>query len=249
MLRDAMLFISSRPRTLVLLISVPQVEAVLLDPTGAPVGDRVMMPRPADTTMPLTLEALWPVLEPLGEFDRITVGSGRDLGDEWAAPAVSRELERQCMRPVRVMDRAELCFGPMIRRAGVELVLSFGDQRLDSSMFFDGVCVPGLALGLHRFRKGRTYSEYVESRVLDRKGVKAWNKRVRRVVDEVLAVWNPTALYLAGTNAGHITCELAPNVHVVRESPGLAGALAPYAISTASSIVHDRAPAVPAGRA
>ncbi len=244
-----MLFISSRPRTLVLLISVPEIEAVLLDPTGAPLGDRLLLPRTADTPMSLTLDALWPALEPFGEFDRVTVGAGRDLGEEWAAPALSSELGRQCLRPVRVMDRAELCFAPFIAGKGVELVLSFGAQRLDSSMFFDGVCVPGLALGLHCFRKGRTYSEYVESRVIERKGVKAWNKRVRRVADEVLAVWNPSALYLTGANAGQISCELAPNVTVVSESPGLAGALAPYGISTATSIVHGVAPTAPAGSA
>jgi polyphosphate glucokinase len=244
-----MLFISSRPRTLVLLISVPEIEAVVLDPTGAAAGERLVLPRTADTPMPVALEALWAALEPLGEFDRVTVGGGRDLGDEWAAPALSRELERQCMRPVRVLDRAELCCAPIIKRTGVELVLWFGAQRLDSSLFFDGVCVPGLALGRHRFRKGRTYSQYLTSRALERKGINAWNKRVTRVVDEVLAVWNPAALYLAGTNAGHITCEVPPTVTIVREPPGLAGALTPYAIQTSTSIVHARAPAVPAGRA
>lgn len=249
MLRGSMLFISSRPRTLVLLISVPEIEAVILDPTGASVGDRLRLPRTADTTMSLTLEAIWPALEPLGEFDRITVGSGLDLGEDWDAPALAQELERQCLRPARVVDRAELLFGPIIRRTGVELVLSLGENRLDSSMFFDGLCVPGLALGRHRFRKGRTYSEYLTSRAMERKGVKAWNKRVGRVVDEVLAVWNPTTLYLAGANAQHITGELPPNVTVVTEAAGLGGALAPYAISTDTSIVRDRGPVVPAGRA
>ncbi|MBA2539923.1 MAG: hypothetical protein H0V17_09840 [Deltaproteobacteria bacterium] len=225
-----MLCISSRPRTLVLLISVPEIEAVVLGPTGGTLGDRLLVPRSVDTALPATLEALWPALEPLGEFDRVTVGSGRDLGDDWAASALSRELERQCMRPVRVVDRAELCFASIIGRSGVELVLSFGAQRLDSSMFFDGLCIPGLELGRLQFRKRRTYSEYVASRVIERKGVKAWNKRVSRVVEQVLAGWNPAALYLAGPNAGNITCHLPSNVTVVRERPDLAGALAPHSI-------------------
>ncbi len=230
-----MLFSSSRPRTLVLLISVPEIEAVVLGPTCSPLGDRLVLPRSVDTAMPATLEALWPALEPLGEFDRVTVGSGRDLGDDWMASALSRELERQCMRPVRVMGRAELCFASIIRRSGVELVLSFRTQRLDSSMFFDGVCVPGLELGRLQFRKRRTYSEYVASHVLERKGVKAWNKRVSRVVKEVLAGWNPAALYLVGPNAAHITCDLPSNVTVVRDGPDLAGALAPHSIPPPTS--------------
>ena len=70
--------------------------------------------------------------------------------------------------------------------------------NLDSSLFFAGTFVPGLVLANHRFRKKRTYGEYLAPRVLDRKGVDEWNRRIDRVVAEVLAVWNPTTLYLAG---------------------------------------------------
>lgn len=219
-----MIPIASRPRTLVLQLTSETIEALMLDPTGIPLGERVRVPRMADTTMPLELQALWPQLEPLGELDRTTVVTSSDLGDAWSAPAVTSELERQSLRPARAIATAELWRGRVIHRAGVELVLVLGDE-VSSTLFSEGAAVPGLALGRHRFRKGQTYSEYVAPRVLAKKGAKAWNRRVGRVVTEVLDVWNPTTLYLSGALATHVACELPANVVVVREPPSLAAAL------------------------
>ncbi len=219
-----MIPIASRPRTLVLLLSSETIEAMMLDPTGLPLGERVRVPRITDATMPIELQALWPQLESLGELDRTTVVTSSELGDAWGAPAVTGELERQSLRPARAIATAELWEGRVIRRAGVELVLVLGDE-VSSTLFVDGTSVPGLALGRHRFRKGQTYSEYVASSVLERKGVKAWNRRVGRVVTEVLDVWNPMTLYLSGALAAHIAREFPANVVVVRDPPSLAAAL------------------------
>ncbi|MBA3396352.1 MAG: hypothetical protein H0T89_27225 [Deltaproteobacteria bacterium] len=219
-----MIPIASRPRTLVLLIAANHLDAAMLDPIGAPIGDRLHVPRTADAPMPDALHALWPQLEPLGEFDRISVAIDDTVGETWAAPLVITELERQSLRPVRAIAAGELRWGRVIRRTGVELALGLGDE-VSSTLFADGTWIPGLALGRHRFRKGLTYSEYVAPRVLERKGEKTWNRRVDRVVSEVLAVWNPTTLYVGGALAAHVTRELPANVVVVREPPPLAAAL------------------------
>lgn len=217
--------LASRPRTLVILISAAEIEATMLGPTGTELGERMRSPRAADATLAHELPALWSSLERLGEFDRITVGTAAGATDDWDGAALARELERQSLRPVRVVTAAELRWRPLLRHVGVELVLALGAD-LESALFFDGTHVPGLALGRHRFRKGRTYREYLAPRVLDRKGVHAWNRRLARVVREVLAVWSPSTLHLVGPHAALVDRELPPAVVVVRQPESLAAAVA-----------------------
>jgi len=83
-----------------------------------------------------------------------------------------------------------------VQRRGVELALTL-DAQLAADLFHDGTQVPGLDLGRQRFRKGKTYREYLAPGVLAKKGPKAWTRRLGRAVDEILAVWNPATLYLA----------------------------------------------------
>ncbi|MDQ3363929.1 MAG: hypothetical protein M3680_00655 [Myxococcota bacterium] len=218
-----MITIAARPRTLVLTVTAAEIEAVVLDPAGVTVGGRVRVPRAADAVP--DLQALGPQLDPLGEFDRITVSTGPGLGAAWDATALTRELERQSLRPVRVVPTAELRYRGVIRREGVELVLALG-AALESWLFVDGTHVPGLALGAHPFRKGKTYAEYLAPRVVERKGRRAWNRRLERVLATVLEVWHPATLYLAGAGAALVDGELPATVVVVRELPGLDAAIA-----------------------
>jgi polyphosphate glucokinase len=198
---ESRVVVASRPRTLVLVISPDDIEGVLLGPTGAQIGWPARVPRTGDPATAFT--DLWPQLEPMGDFDRVTVMTKAGLGEAWELGALGREVERQCGHRVRARALDELRWGQLIERSGVELVLAVGDE-LESALFSNGVLVPGLALGRHRFRKGRTYSEYLATRVRERKGEKAWNRRLERVVTEVLDVWAPTRLYVA----------VPPGVHV-----------------------------------
>ncbi|MDB4961896.1 MAG: chromosome partitioning protein ParA [Myxococcales bacterium] len=199
----------------------------MLGPTSAELGPRVRVPRTAELDVGGEVAALWSHLESLGEFDRITVTLPSSAASGSLAATMVRELERQGLRPVRGIAAAELCWSHVIRRVGVELVLAPGVE-LESSLFLDGAHVPGLALGRHRFRKGRTYSEYVAQRVLDRKGPRGWNRRLARVVTEVLGVWNPSTLYLACADVSVVDLDPVrfPNVVVVPQPPDLHGAVA-----------------------
>jgi hypothetical protein len=178
---------SARPRTLVLVFTPEATETALLGPTGIELGPRHVVER--DVDRPARIDDLWPMIEQLGEFDRITA-VGRDDA------AVAADLSRQSQRPTRPMSLAELRWGHVLSRRGVELALSL-DAQLSSDLFHDGTHVPGLALGRQRFRKGKTYREYLAPRVLEKKGARTWARRLGRAVDEILAVWNPSTLYLA----------------------------------------------------
>jgi hypothetical protein len=178
---------SARPRTLVLVFTPDATEAALLGPTGIELGARHVVER--DAERPTRIDDLWPTIEQLGEFDRITAVGPDDA-------AVAADISRQSQRPTRPMTLADLRWGHVVSRRGVELALSL-DAQLSSDLFHDGRHVPGLAIGRQRFRKGKTFREYLAPRVLEKKGARAWSRRVARAVDELLAVWNPSTLYLA----------------------------------------------------
>ena len=108
-----------------------------------------------------------------------------------------------------------------INGRGVELGLALA-PRFSSSLFHDGVEVPGIDLGWQQIRKDKRLREYLAPRVLERKGVEAWMRRVTRAVDEILAVWNPTTLYIASP---HVMPTLPAQVVVVSASESFEDAL------------------------
>ena len=222
--------LAARPRTLVIMIATTELEATMLGPTGVELGTRVRLPRVPDATLVAELQALWPRLELLGEFDRITVSTTPGSVGAWEPGALAAELARQSLRPARVIAAAELRWRQVIRGVGVELVLALGAE-LESALFLDGTLVPGLALGRHPFRKGRTYREYLGPRVLERKGARTWNRRLGRVVAEVLAVWHPSTLHLAGPGAAVVELELPPEVVVVQAPESLEAAVALWRVA------------------
>lgn len=219
--------VAARPRTLVLLVTVGAIEAAMLDPAGAELGAHVHTAHDPAGPLAPALQDLWPALEPLGEFDRITVGLGVGLGETWTPAAVVAVLEDQSGRRARVVTTAALRGSPLIQGVGVELVLVL-DAVLTSGLFLDGVPVPGLDLGRLRARKRRTCAEYLALRVATRKGPRAWSRRVRRTVDDVLEAFCPRVLYLVGPGAALLEgdLELPPSVVVIGDAAPLAGAVA-----------------------
>jgi polyphosphate glucokinase len=220
---EARVVVAARPRTLVVVVSAEDIEGVLFGPTGTQLGWPTRVPRTDDPAT--AFDALWSKLEVLGEFDRVALTTKPNLGAGWELETLTRELERQCGRRVRSSPLDELRWSPLIRRSGVELVLALGDE-LESALFSNGALVPGLALGRHRFRKGRTYAEYLAPRVREKKGDKAWQRRLDRVITEVMAVWNPTLLYLA----------VPPNVAVELAHPRVVIAAMPPAFERALTL-------------
>lgn len=174
---------SARPRTLVLAFSDLVIDVAMLGPRGHDLGAR--------QTVPITTETatLWNAIEQLGELDRITVvGADRHgLGDK---------IARQSQRPLRHMSLGELHWSRVISSEGVELVLSLA-PRFGSLVYHRGVELPGFDLGAQLVRKDRRVREYLSPHVLETKGQSTWLKRVSRTVEELLAVWRPTTLFLA----------------------------------------------------
>ncbi len=202
---------SARPRTLVLVVSDVVIDVAMLGPRGNELGPRQVVPLTSETA------TLWQAISALGEFDRITlIGADRS--------GIGAQVARQSQRPLRHMSYGRLCWSRVITGRGVELALVLA-PRLASTLYHDGIEVPGLELGSQLARKDKRYREYLAPRVLERKGADAWVKRVSRSLDEILAVWNPTTLFVAAPAELPMPTELHPQVKVVPVRESLEDAL------------------------
>src|SRR5207302_6488876 len=105
---------------------------------------------------------------------------------------------------------------------GIEMVLTLGTGA-GTSIFHDGQVMPHLELAHHPVHGDKTYEEYIGKRALEKKGRKAWNKRVERVIDILRRLVNFDHLYIGGGNAKQSRVALPPDVAIVPHSSGVPG--------------------------
>ena len=231
-------------RTLAIDIGGTGLKAIVLDPDGKPLTERVRVPTPHPSTPDALLPALFALVVPLAPFDRVSVGfpgvvvegttiTAPNLGKAWRGFALARTIEANLHVPVHVLNDAGVQGYGVIEGHGVEMVLTFG-TGLGCALYHDGIYVPNLELAHHPFGNGKTYEEYVGDKAYEKVGKKKWNRRVAKVVAQVQPIWNPRHLYLGGGNAKHLKLELPDNVTVTPNVAGLLGGIVLW---------HDRAPA------
>ena len=227
---------ASGTRTLAIDIGGTGLKALVLGMDGAALTERVRVETPRPATPRAILQALWTLIEPLGDFDRISVGfpgvvvdnvteTAPNLHDDWRGFALGKALAEGSRRPVRVLNDAGVQGYGVIEGHGLEMVLTLG-TGLGCAIYYDGKYIPNLELAHHPFGNGKTYEEYVGKKALTKVGKKKWNKRVANVIEQVLPIWNPRKLYLGGGNAKHVRLELPPHVSITPNIAGLLGGIA-----------------------
>ena len=224
------------PSTLAIDIGGSHLKASVLDASGAEIVKHVevLTPHPAP---PKRIVALIDgMVRTLPAFDRISVGfpgvvrDGRvitapNLGSaDWGGFPLAAELARRWRKPARMLNDAEVQGLGVIAGKGLECVLTLG-TGMGSALYRDGELMPHLELGQHPVWRGKTYDGYVGEAALEEKGVRKWNRRVRRVIDIVSTLTNYDRLYLGGGNAKQIDFELPPNVTVVSNEAGITGGI------------------------
>jgi polyphosphate glucokinase len=228
--------VPSVARTLAIDIGGTGLKAIVLASDGKALTDRVRVETPHPATPEAILAALWKLIEPLGDFQRVSVGfpgvvidgvtlTAPNLDEAWDNYDLARAITEHTKRPAKVLNDAGVQGYGVIAGRGVEMMLSFG-TGLGCALYHDGIYVPNLELAHHPFKKGKTYEDYVGKKALDKIGKRRWNRRVRKVVEQVLPIWNPRHLYLGGGNAKHIKIELPPNVSITQNIAGLMGGIA-----------------------
>ncbi len=108
---------ASGTRTLAIDIGGTGLKALILGQDGAALTERARVETPHPATPKKVLAALFTLIEPLGDFDRVSVGfpgvvvegvtkTAPNLGKEWQGFALGKALAEHTRRPVRVLNDA-----------------------------------------------------------------------------------------------------------------------------------------------
>jgi polyphosphate glucokinase len=227
----------TQARTLAIDIGGSGIKAALLDNDGSMIGDRQRVPTPPKPVAPEALvRAIDQAAGPLGDFERVSVGfpgyvrDGRVLtapnlgSDVLAGFDLQSELARHWGKPVRVLNDADVQGFGAIEGHGVEMVLTLGTGA-GTAIFRNGEIMPHLELAHHPVSGGKTYDEYIGNAARQKKGRKAWSKRVAKVIEILREVVRFDHLYLGGGNAKKLDFPLPPDVTIVSNTDGLTGGI------------------------
>jgi polyphosphate glucokinase len=239
----------SNIRTLAIDIGGTGLKALVLASDGRALTDRVRVPTPRPATPTALLPAIGVLVEPLGAFDRVSIGfpgvvvegvtlTAPNLHRQWQGFDLAKAVTERLGRPVRVLNDAGVQGYGVVEGIGVELVLTLG-TGLGCALYHDGIYVPNLELAHHPFGNGKTYEDYVGDKALEKVGKKKWNRRVAEMIEQVLPIWNPRRLYLGGGNAKHLKLELPTGVSITPNIAGLMGGIVLW---------HDNRPVGPVVR-
>ena len=225
-------------KTLAIDIGGTGLKACVLDTQGGVVKERVRVETPRPATTDAIMPALFELIAQLGDFDRVSVGfpgvvvngitlTAPNLHKSWKNFALADALADKTGKPARVLNDAGVQGFGLIEGHGLEMVLTLG-TGLGCALYIDGAYVPNLELAHHPFgnSRGESYEEYVGKKALDKVGKKRWNKRVRKVLDQVQPIWNPRKIFLGGGNVKHLKIELPENVIAGSNTAGLLGGIA-----------------------
>jgi polyphosphate glucokinase len=247
----------NQPRTLAVDIGGSGIKAALLDNDGSIIGDRQRVPTPPKPVAPEALvHAIDKAASPLGDFDRVSVGfpgyvrDGRvltapNLGTEMLTGFdLQSALTRHWGKPVRVLNDADVQGFGAVEGHGVEMVLTLGTGA-GTAIFRDGEIMPHLELAHHPVSGNKTYDEYIGNAARQKKGRKAWSKRVAKVIEILRVVVRFDHLYLGGGNAKDIAFPLPPDVTIVPNTDGLTGGIRLWHQEPGSAVAIEPPPGEP----
>ena len=223
------------PITLAIDIGGTGLKMMALDNDAKPVTERVRSETPVKATPARVMEVLEKLRAEIPPFDRVSVGfpgviksghtlTAANLHPEWIGYDLQGECEKRWGKPTRVANDAAVQGYGAIRGEGVELVITLG-TGMGSALFTRGHLSPGLELGHHPFRKGKTYEDYLGRRGLKQIGPKKWNKLVAKTIEQTAHTFNWDSLYIGGGNAKLVSFTLPDHVSLVSNQDGLLGGI------------------------
>jgi polyphosphate glucokinase len=228
----------TQKRTVTLAVDIggTGIKMMLLDDEGQPLTERVRQPTPEPPTPARVLAELDKLRRQLGAFDRVSVGfpgvikqgvtmTAANLHPKWIGFPFESAIFKRWKKPVRLANDAAVQGFGAIQGRGVELVLTLG-TGLGSALFTNGHLCPGLELGHHPWKKGKTYEDYLGRDGLKKLGQKRWNRQLAKAIEQISATFNWDHLYIGGGNAKLITLKLQPNLTLVSNTDGLLGGVA-----------------------
>ncbi len=223
-------------RTLAVDIGGSGTKTIVLNEAGETLTERNRLPTPNPAKPQAVIEAIASLAQEQGEFERVSVGfpgvvrqgityTAVNLDPDWVEFNLAAALKNVLNKPVRVCNDADMQGLGAISGKGVELTITLG-TGFGSGLFVDGVLVPNLELGHHRFRKNQTYEQQLGRATLDKIGEKRWNRRLQKAIANLEHLFNYNHLYIGGGEAKKIMFELPENATLVPNISGLLGGIA-----------------------
>jgi polyphosphate glucokinase len=219
--------------TLAIDIGGSGLKMMALDPDAKPLTERARAETPIKPTPDRLLAELEKLRSTMPAFDRVSVGypgvikegrvlSAANLHPDWIGYNLRGELESRWSKPVRVANDAAVQGYGAINGKGVELVLTLG-TGMGSAIYTWGHLCPGLELGHHPLRKGKTYEDYLGRAGYKKYGQHKWNTILKKAIAQTQHTFNWDHLYIGGGNAKLVTFELDKNISLISNQDGLLG--------------------------
>jgi polyphosphate glucokinase len=224
----------SEPLTLAIDIGGSHLKAGILNAAGEMTKGPVHVVTPKPARPAAVVEDLVNLVKPLGAYDRVSIGfpgvvrgvavlTAPNLGTKaWRRFPLAATMQRRLDRPVRMLNDASVQGLGAISGRGVECVLTMG-TGMGFALFSNGRIAPHLELAQHPVHNDKTYDQYVGDAALAKIGAQRWNKRMRRVIDQIATLVNYDTLYIGGGNARLIKPPLPANVTLVSNEAGITG--------------------------
>ena len=224
-------------RTLCIDVGGTGLKAAVIDHAGKMLTDRARVLTPVGDTPDQIVQVLAKLVEPLGGFQRVSVGfpgvvrGGRVLtaanlgNDAWQGFDLAKALEASLGKPVRVANDADLQGLAVIAGERVEMVITLG-TGFGTGLYLDGRLGPHLELAHHPFRHGETYEQQLGNAARKEVGGGRWSKRVKKAIDTVRRLTHFDHLYVGGGNAKKLDFSPDPDVSIVSNDAGMEGGVA-----------------------
>jgi polyphosphate glucokinase len=209
-------------------------KAAILDFEGNMLTERHRIETPHPTTPEALVDALIKLVEPLSNFDLVSVGfpgvvrngkiiTAPNLGTEALKGLdLAGELKQRLGKPVGVINDADMQGYGAIEGKGLEMVITLG-TGFGSALFMDGVLAPHLEIAHLPFRKNKDYDQQIGDKAMKKIGKKRWNKRVKKAINTLRLLTNFDKLYIGGGNAQRISLELDSDVKIISNEAGVRG--------------------------
>jgi polyphosphate glucokinase len=220
--------------TLAIDVGATGLKAGVLDADGNLIVPHARVETPKKGTPDQVVEALRELVEPMGKFDRISVGfpgvvraghvmTAPNLDTEtWRDYPLASVLNDRLGKPVRMLNDATVHGLGVIKGDGLECVITLG-TGFGFALFDDGRLTPHLELAHHPIHNGKDYDAYVGDAALKSIGKKRWNKRLANALGCVRNLTGYDTLFIGGGNARHIKFALDKNITIVPNDAGIVG--------------------------
>ncbi|MFT3774249.1 MAG: ROK family protein [Minicystis sp.] len=224
-------------RTLTIDIGGTGIKGIVLDVEGAPLTERHRELTPQPALPEAVLATIDTIVQRLGEFDRISIGFPGVVHEgvtktapnlhpsAWAGFPIAENLSKRVGgKPVKVINDAAIQGLGVIEGKGIELVITLG-TGLGCCVYTDGHPVH-LELAHHPLKDDLTYEDLIGNAARKAVGKKKWNRRVRKAIAQMEALFNYRRIYIGGGNVKHLEKEALPgNATVFENVTGLLGGI------------------------